>query len=40
MEDFVREIDVNTDAAIDRVYKFVEEKLIEKVGKIEEDLKQ
>lgn len=38
IEDFVRDIDQNTDAAIDRVYKLVEEKLVEKVNEIEESL--
>jgi hypothetical protein len=38
VDDFVRDIDGNTDAALDRVYKFVEEKLIGKVNEIEKDL--
>ncbi|MEY4331344.1 MAG: hypothetical protein RLZZ196_82 [Bacteroidota bacterium] len=38
VEDWVREGE-NTSTATDRVYKFVEEKLLEKVNEIEEDLK-
>ena len=38
VDDFVRDIDGNTDTALDRVYKFVEEKLIVKVNEIEKDL--
>jgi hypothetical protein len=38
VEDHVRDIDANTDVAVDRVYDFVLSKLIEKVTKIEEDL--
>lgn len=38
VEDHVRDIDANTDAAVDRVYDFVFNKLIEKVQKIEQDL--
>ena len=39
VEDFVRSGE-NTNTATDRVYKFVEEKLIEKVEEIEADLKR
>lgn len=39
IEDWVRETDSNTGAAMDRVYKFVEEKLTEKVNQIEQELK-
>lgn len=38
VEDHVRDIDSNTDSAVDRVYDFVLSKLVEKVSKIEEDL--
>lgn len=38
VEDFVRSGE-NTNTATDRVYKFVEEKLIEKVSEIESELK-
>lgn len=38
VEDFVRSGET-ADAATERVYKFVESKLIEKVGEVEEDLK-
>jgi hypothetical protein len=38
VEDHVRDIDANTDVAVDRVYDFVLSKLIEKVSKIEDDL--
>jgi hypothetical protein len=38
VEDFVRTGE-NTGTATDRVYKFVEEKLMEKVNEIEEELK-
>jgi hypothetical protein len=38
VEDHVRDIDANTDVAVDRIYDFVLSKLIEKVTKIEEDL--
>jgi hypothetical protein len=39
VEDFVRSGE-NTHQATDRVYKFVEEKLIEKMQEIEADLKK
>lgn len=39
IEDWVREGE-NTTTATDRVFKFVEEKLIEKVNEVEEDLKK
>jgi len=39
VEDFVRESDENTGAAMDRVYKFVESKVVEKVAEIEKELK-
>jgi len=39
VEDFVRESDENTGAAMDRVYKFVEAKVVEKVAEIEKELK-
>jgi hypothetical protein len=38
VEDFVRSGE-NTNTATDRVYKFVEDKLIEKVAEIEKELK-
>jgi hypothetical protein len=38
VEDFVRSGE-NTGTATDRVYKFVEEKLVEKVAEIEKELK-
>lgn len=38
VEDFVRTGE-NTSTATDRVYKFVEEKLVEKVSEIESELK-
>ena len=38
VEDHVRDIDANTDVAVDRVYDFVLSKLIEMVSKIEDDL--
>ena len=38
VEDFVRSGE-NTNTATDRVYKFVEEKLVEKVQEIESELK-
>jgi hypothetical protein len=38
VEDFVRTGE-NTNTATDRVYKFVEEKLVEKVQEIESELK-
>lgn len=38
VEDWVREGE-NTSTATDRVYKFVEEKLLEKVNEIEADIK-
>lgn len=38
IDDFVRS-DENVDAAVERVYKFVESKLIEKTQEVEEELK-
>lgn len=38
IEDWVREGE-NTSTATDRIYKFVEEKLIEKVNEIESEIK-
>jgi hypothetical protein len=38
VDDFVRDIDANTDAAVDRIYEFVSSKLVEKVQEIEKDL--
>ena len=40
VEDWVRDTDVNTDAAMNRVFEFVEAKLIEKVNEMEKDLKK
>ena len=40
VEDWVRDTDANTDAAMNRVFEFVEAKLIEKVNALEKDLKQ
>ena len=40
VEDFVRETDGNVDSAMNRVYSFVENKLMEKVQEIEQDLKK
>jgi hypothetical protein len=40
VEDWVRDTDTNTDAAMNRVFEFVEAKLIEKVNALEKDLKQ
>jgi hypothetical protein len=39
VEDFVRH-DENVDTATDRVYKFVEGKLIEKMNEVESELKR
>lgn len=39
VEDWVRETDANTDAAMDRVFNFVEQKLVQKVNELEKDLK-
>jgi hypothetical protein len=39
VEDNVR-IDENVNQATDRVYKFVEDKLVEKMGEIEKELKR
>ncbi len=39
VEDWVRETDTNVDTAMDRVYTYVESKLMEKVQEIEKDLK-
>jgi len=38
VEDWVRDTDANTDAAMNRVFEFVESKLIEKVNELEKDL--
>jgi hypothetical protein len=38
IEDFVRDGE-NTDTATNRIYKFVEDKLVEKVQEIEKELK-
>lgn len=40
VEDFVRDTDNNVDSAMNRVYSFVENKLMEKVQEIEQDLKK
>jgi hypothetical protein len=40
VEDFVRDTDGNVDSAMNRVYSFVESKLMEKVQEIEQDLKK
>jgi hypothetical protein len=40
VEDWVRDTDANTDAAMNRVFEFVETKLIEKVNEMEKDLKK
>lgn len=40
VEDWVRDTDANTDAAMNRVFDFVETKLIEKVNEMEKDLKK
>lgn len=40
VEDYVRDTDANVDAAMTRVYSFVENKLMEKVQEIEQDLKK
>jgi hypothetical protein len=39
VEDQVRSTDANVDEATNRVYDFVEKKLMEKVNEIEEELK-
>lgn len=39
VEDWVRDTDTNVDTAMDRVYTYVENKLMEKVQEIEKDLK-
>lgn len=39
IEDYVRPEDGNVDSAMNRVYSFVEKKLIEKVAEIEAELK-
>ena len=39
VEDYVRPDDGNVDAAMNRVYAFVEKKLVEKVAEIEAELK-
>ena len=38
VEDWVRDTDANTDAAMNRVFEFVETKLINKVTELEKDL--
>lgn len=38
VEDWVRDTDTNVDNAMDRVYTYVENKLMEKVQEIEKDL--
>ena len=40
VEDYVRDTESNVDIAMDRVYTYVENKLMEKVKEIEEDLKK
>ena len=40
VEDWVRDTDANTDAAMNRVFEFVESKLVEKVNEMEKDLKK
>jgi len=40
VEDYVRDTDTNVDTAMNRVYTFVENKLMEKVQEIEQDLKK
>jgi hypothetical protein len=40
VEDYVRDTETNVDIAMDRVYTYVENKLMEKVKEIEEDLKK
>ena len=40
VEDYVRDTEANVDIAMDRVYTYVENKLMEKVQEIEEDLKK
>lgn len=40
VEDYVRDTEANVDIAMDRVYTYVESKLMEKVQEIEEDLKK
>lgn len=40
VEDYVRDTEANVDIAMDRVYTYVENKLMEKVKEIEEDLKK
>lgn len=39
VEDYVREEDGSVDKAVDRVYTFVESKLLDKVKEIESELK-
>lgn len=39
VEDYVREEDGSVDKAVDRVYNFVESKLLDKVKEIESELK-
>jgi len=38
VEDYVRDNESNVDTAMNRVYNYVEEKLLEKVKEIEQDL--
>jgi len=38
VEDYVRDNEPNVDTAMNRVYNYVEEKLMEKVKEIEQDL--
>lgn len=40
VEDYVRDTEASVDIAMDRVYTYVESKLMEKVQEIEEDLKK
>jgi hypothetical protein len=40
VEDFVRPEDGSVDNAVDRIYSFVEKKLIEKVNEINSELKK
>lgn len=40
VEDWVRDTDANTEAAMNRVFDFVEKKLLEKVNELEEDIKK
>jgi hypothetical protein len=40
VEDYVRDTEANVDTAMNRVYNYVETKLMEKVQEIEQDLKK